>query len=262
MPVLAVSDGAEIFYSVHGSGPSVVLLHGWSCDGADWSWLASDLAVDHQVVIVDLRGHGRSTNAVDPYGAEVLAHDVAEVLQHLAIDHAVVVGHSMGGIVGSALAVEFSQRVSALIMVDPRYGALDERAAQTHANMEHDPLGTALAVFARGYVADSPAWQRFWHERRLHAMPPSAIATTFTAMWGPNTLGRRSAAEPYLVQRQCPILAVYAGVSAEAAEWERSLTHGPHDQVVVWDTAGHFLHQERPEEFALLVRDWLGGLTP
>ena len=52
------------------------------------------------------------------------------------------------------------------------------------------------------------------------------------------------------------MLVVYSGVSAEAAEWEQSLAHGPYDQVV-WTGAGHFLHQERPAEFARLIRDWL-----
>jgi pimeloyl-ACP methyl ester carboxylesterase len=99
MPVVAVAGNVEIFYSEHGRGPTVLLLDGWTCDGADWSWLAADLAVDHRVVIVDLRGHGRSTQTVDPYGAQVLAEDVARVLRHLVIDRAVVVGHSMGTIV-------------------------------------------------------------------------------------------------------------------------------------------------------------------
>ena len=53
------------------------------------------------------------------------------------------------------------------------------------------------------------------------------------------------------------MLAIYSGIAVEAAEWERSLGHGPQDQIHVWTGAGHFLHQERPEEFARLVRDWL-----
>ena len=71
MPVIAVADNVEIFYSEHGNGPTVLILHGWTCDGADWSWLAADLAIDHRVVIVDLRGHGRSTQMVDPFGTAV-----------------------------------------------------------------------------------------------------------------------------------------------------------------------------------------------
>jgi alpha/beta hydrolase family protein len=96
MPMALVADNVELFYSDHGQGPPVLMLHGWTCDGADWSWLAGDLAVDHRVVVVDFRGHGRSTRTVDPYGAQVLANDMVRVLQHLSIDRVVVVGHSMG----------------------------------------------------------------------------------------------------------------------------------------------------------------------
>ena len=48
-----VADNVELFYSDHGQGPPVLMLHGWTRDGADWSWLASDLTVDHRVVVVD-----------------------------------------------------------------------------------------------------------------------------------------------------------------------------------------------------------------
>ena len=257
MPVVAVADNVEIFHSEHGSGPTVLLLHGWTCDGADWSWLAADLAIDHRVVIVDMRGHGRSTQTVDPYGAQVLAEDIARVLRNLAIDRAVVVGHSMGAIVASTLAVEFPNMVSALVLIEPTYGIPDERAEPLTAAMKQDPLEAARDIFSRFYVAESPLWQRFWHERRLQGMSPSDLARTFLAMWGPDSLGRRSVAQSYLERRKCPMLAVYSGLSVEAAEWEQSLAHGPYDQIVAWTGAGHFLHQERPEEFARLMRDWL-----
>ena len=188
MPMALVADNVELFYSDHGQGPPVLMLHGWTCDGADWSWLASDLAVDHRVVVVDLRGHGRSTRTVDPYGAQVLANDMVRVLQHLSIERVVVVGHSMGTTVASALAVEYPDTVSALVLIDPKYGIPDERAEPLTSAMMQDPLETARDIFSRFYVAESPLWQRFWHERRLQGMPPSDLARTFLAMWGPDSL--------------------------------------------------------------------------
>ena len=189
----------------------MLLLHGWTCDGADWSWLAADLAIDHRVVILDMRGHGRSTQTVDPYGAQVLAEDIARVLRNLAIDRAVVVGHSMGAIVASTLAVEFPNMVSALVLIEPTYGIPDERAEPLTAAMKQDPLEAARDIFSRFYVAESPLWQRFWHDRRLQGMSPSDLARTFLAMWGPDSLGRRSVAQSYLERRKCPMLAVCSG---------------------------------------------------
>jgi pimeloyl-ACP methyl ester carboxylesterase len=58
------------------------------------------------------------------------------------------------------------------------------------------------------------------------------------------------------------VLSVHSGASAALlAAWEKALPHGPDDQVVEWNECGHFLHQERPDEFAALARSWLAGLS-
>jgi pimeloyl-ACP methyl ester carboxylesterase len=256
MPTVSVDDGA-IFYTEHGSGPAVLLVHGWGCDGNDWSWLACDLSADHRVICVDLRGHGRSSTGVDRYGPQVLAADLATLLEHLAIPRTVVIGHSMGGYVASVLSIEFAEKVSALVLIDPGYGKLDASVDAMQARMDSDPLAGALHIYSDFDSVNSPAWQRLWHERRLLGMPPSTLAKTFSAMWAPGTPGRRSSAVDYLARRSCPVLAVYAEARAETCAWERTLRHGPHDQTVLWDGVGHFLHQERPTEFARLARDWL-----
>ena len=56
------------------------------------------------------------------------------------------------------------------------------------------------------------------------------------------------------------MLAVYSEAYAEIYEWEVTLPHGPRDQVILWEGVGHFLHQERPAEFAELARNWLATL--
>ena len=158
MPQLAVADDVEIFYSDHGSGPAVLMLHGWACDGSDWIWLATDLAADHRVIVVDHRGHRRSTPTAGPYGPKVLADDAVKLLRHLSIDRAVVVGHSMGGLVASVLAVEYPDMVTALVLVDPGYGYTDDTVAPMIAALRQQPVEAALGIFARMYVDTSPPW--------------------------------------------------------------------------------------------------------
>ncbi|MGK2904440.1 MAG: alpha/beta hydrolase [Mycobacterium sp.] len=259
MATVAVADGVELFYSDSGDGPAVVMLHGWTCDGTDWSWLASDFEVDHRVVVPDLRGHGRSTRKVDNFGMEILAEDVAALLRNLDLERVIVVGHSMGTVVASVLAIEHPDLVAALVLVDPKYGIADENAEPLCAGMIADASATTPAIFDRFYLPDSPAWQRFWHLRRALSMPDHELNVMFQAMFGPGKLGRRSAAEPQLGRRPCPVLAVYSELFVDLANWESTLPHGPLDQVVV-SPGGHFLHQERPEEFAQLVRAWLQKL--
>ena len=261
MPQLAVADSVEIFYSDHGSGPAV-LLHGWACDGSDWIWLATDLAADHRVIVVDQRGHGRSTPTAGPHGPKILADDAAKVLRHLSIESAIVIGHSMGTLVASALAVECPDMVTALVLAGPGYGYTDETLAPMIAASRQQPFEAALEIFARMYVYTSPPWQRLWHERRLGGTPIPLIAKAFCACYeGVDGIGHRSVSEAYLGRRKCPILSVHSGANAAlVAAWEETLPHGPDDQVVVWNDCGHFLHQEMPEEFAGLTRGWLHGL--
>jgi len=262
MPRLSVEQDTEIYYSDHGSGSAVLMLHGWGCDGSDWIWLASDFATDHRVVLVDQRGHRRSTPTAGPYGARVLADDAARLLRHLSIDRAVVVGHSMGGLVASALAVEHPELVTALVPVDRGYGYPDEVVLPLITWLRRDPVAAAPGIFAAIYIDSSPPWQRLWHERRLNAMSVELIVEAFCAGFeGPDGVGHRSLSAAYLARRQCPVLSVHSSKSAAiVADWERSLPHHGADRIVVWDDCGHFVHQERPDEFAGLVRGWLAGL--
>jgi pimeloyl-ACP methyl ester carboxylesterase len=263
MPLLTVDEGIDVYYSDHGSGPAVLMLHGWGCDGGDWIWLATDFAVDHRVIVIDQRGHGQSTPTAGPYGVKVLADDAAKLLRHLSIEKAVVVGHSMGGLIASALAVEYPELVSALVLVDPGYGYTDETTVPIIAALRQRPAEAARDVFARMYVDTSPPWQRLWHERRLGTIQIALIAELFCACYeGDDGVGHRTLSGPYLSRRQCPVLSVHSGTSAALiAPWERSLPHRPDDLITEWNGCGHFIHQERPEEFAALARSWLARLS-
>src|SRR3954451_4535845 len=103
MPFLNRPD-AQLFYSVHGAGTPLLLLHGWCCDGQDWAWTVPELAKHHQVIVMDARGHGRSSVA-DDYSFDTLVSDVEALLLHLGTGPVRLVGHSLGGAVVSGLAL-------------------------------------------------------------------------------------------------------------------------------------------------------------
>lgn len=263
MSYVAVGDGVDIFFTEHGSGPAVLMLHGWGCDGSDWIWLATDLASDHRVVVVDLRAHGRSGAGPAAAGPKTLADDAAQVLRHLRIDRAVVVAHSLGTLAASALAVEYPAMVTAAVLADPAYGYTDETLAPMITALRERPLDAALGIFGRMYVENSPPWQRLWHERRLRGAPMELIAEMFCAGYeGADGIGHRAVSETYLGRRRSPVLSVHSAASAAlVAAWERALPHGPHDRIDIWSEAGHFMHQEQPDRFAVLTRSWLAGLA-
>lgn len=107
-------NGAAIWYAVFGSGPPVVLLHGGLANANYWGGQVPALAQKHQVIVIDSRGHGRSTRSAQPYGYELMASDVLGVMDKLNIRQAAIVGWSDGAIIGLSLAMNHPDRVARL----------------------------------------------------------------------------------------------------------------------------------------------------
>ena len=100
---VATSDGGRIHVVEHGSGPPVVLVHGVTLSGAIWAPMLRLLGSTNRVLAVDLRGHGASTAGPDGMGFDRQADDLLEVLEALDVEGAVLVGHSMGGMISQVL---------------------------------------------------------------------------------------------------------------------------------------------------------------
>jgi pimeloyl-ACP methyl ester carboxylesterase len=112
------TEGATLHVRVGGSGPAVVLLHGFGDTGDMWAPLAAALARDHRVVVPDLRGMGLSSKAEGGYDKKTQAGDVRAVLQKLGIDQADVVGHDIGTMVAYAYAARYPDKTTALVVMD------------------------------------------------------------------------------------------------------------------------------------------------
>jgi pimeloyl-ACP methyl ester carboxylesterase len=261
MPHLPLADAQTIFYTDEGEGDPVLMIHGWSCDGSDWAWLASDLRRDHRCVVIDNRGHGRSTTATDGYTPRLFAADAARVIEEIGLGRPVVVGHSMGTIIASTLAVERPDLVRALVLVDPVYGMDDYVIAPALAGVRQAPHAAATATFQSFYGEKTPSWLPAWHRHRLVGTPEAVVRDALVGLYeGEEGIGRKVVGETYLRGRKAPTLAIYAGARAATADWDRALDHGPLDRISVWPEHGHFLHQEDPERFSAEVRRWLEGL--
>jgi pimeloyl-ACP methyl ester carboxylesterase len=115
-------NGLRMYYEIHGSGEPLVLLHG-SFGAIDlWGPILTTLAETHQVIAVELQGHGHTADILDrPLSYEQMADDVAALMEHLGIVHADGVGYSMGGTTGLQLAIRHPDRVRKLVAVSPNY---------------------------------------------------------------------------------------------------------------------------------------------
>ncbi|MGC0317491.1 alpha/beta fold hydrolase [Kitasatospora acidiphila] len=116
------NDGIRIHYVVGGHGPALVLLHGWPETWQAWSGIAPQLAQDHTVIAVDLRGLGDSqpapSDAPGSYAALTLATDVHAVTQQLGLRKIDLAGHDVGGGVALAYAAEYRDQVDKLAILE------------------------------------------------------------------------------------------------------------------------------------------------
>jgi pimeloyl-ACP methyl ester carboxylesterase len=112
------TNGVTIHVRVGGSGPAVVLLHGYGETGDMWAPMAADLARDHTVVVPDLRGLGLSSKPAGGFDKKNQAGDVAGVLAALAITKADFVTHDIGNMVGYAYVAQHRDSVGRFVLID------------------------------------------------------------------------------------------------------------------------------------------------
>ncbi|WP_378950120.1 alpha/beta fold hydrolase [Mesorhizobium sp. ANAO-SY3R2] len=112
------TNGATIHVRVGGSGPAVVLLHGYGETGDMWAPMATELARDHTVIVPDLRGLGLSSKPQGGFDKKTQAGDVSGVLDALAVERADLVTHDIGNMVGFAFAAQHPDRVKRFVLID------------------------------------------------------------------------------------------------------------------------------------------------
>src|SRR4051794_27027412 len=113
-------NGIDIYYEVYGEGDPVILLHGGLADGDQWvSVIPAIVAAGFQTVVMDSRGHGRSSFDDTPISYALMAKDVLGLMDHLGIGKADIVGWSDGGIIGLELAMTHPERLHKVVA----YGA-------------------------------------------------------------------------------------------------------------------------------------------
>ena len=119
LPTLAKSgyasvNSVKIWYAIFGRGTPVILLHGGLANANYWGELVPALVSRYRVVVMDSRGHGRSSRDARPFGYDLMASDVLALMDFLKIDKAAMIGWSDGAIIGLDIAMHHPERLSKL----------------------------------------------------------------------------------------------------------------------------------------------------
>jgi len=166
------TPGGELFVQAGGSGPAVVLLHGYVQSGDMWGPLAARLREQHTVIVPDLRGLGRSSRPVRGYDKKTQARDVHAVVETLGFDRAAVVGHDLGGMVAYAYAAQYRAEVSRLVVMEaappgvPPWSTIASMPGVWHFHFRGPEAERLVEGRERIY------FERFWNE---FAADPSKI---------------------------------------------------------------------------------------
>lgn len=263
--------GVSLYVETAGSGPPLVLLHGFTGSTASWAAHIPGFAERHTTVAIDLLGHGQSEAPANPerYRIEDAARDVLGVLDHLGVERTAVLGYSMGGRLALFLATVAPDRVGALVLESASPGLRDSAERQRRAA---EDSARAEMIERGGVAAFVDRWEQhpmFASQTRLPEAQRAALRAQRLAQSAPglaNSLrGLGQGAQPSLCDRlpmlPMPTLLIVGALDPEYCALGREMRRLiPDAQLVVVPDAGHTVHLEQPELFRRAVLGFLEGV--
>jgi 3-oxoadipate enol-lactonase len=264
-------DGAELYFEVEGSGPAVVMVHAGIADLRMWDDQVPALSDRHTVIRFDLRGFGRTRAQPGSYSNR---RDIADLLDHLQIESAVVVGCSMGGMIALDFALERPDRAAALVWVCSGVGGVEppdeifdpreiELFEQSQAAEESGDWERAAGLDVRIWV-DGPLQTegRAPEEvrSRVYAMSLANYRGAYTDGLEPQRLDPPAAER--LGGLRMPVLAILGELDpAETAySAEVLVDRAPDVRLIRYPDAAHLPSMEHPERFTRDLLDFLDAL--
>ena len=264
--------GGRLFAASDGKGPPIVLIHAAIADHRSWDAMTPGLvAAGFRAVRYDYRSFGASTTQDVEYSNRA---DLMAVLDEFGISRAALVGNSLGGQLAIDAAIEFPERVVAVVGVGSGLGGyVGELTPQEEALLDEGERLESSENLDVEAIVDLEV--RLWVDgpgqpsNRVDAAIREAVREMDRPLYAPGRVrGRRIALEANANERlddlRCPVLAVAGGLDiSDVVETARHLeAAAPNARAVVWPDVAHMIGMEAPDRLNALIVDFLGPLRP
>lgn len=250
-------DSPKLAYSDIGAGsPALLLLHGASCDHTFMVYQARYFSAKHRIILVDLPGHGKDAAAPSAFDFFESVNLLAELIGHLGIRDLLIIGHSLGGLLGLQLAIRLPHLVSGLVALDSTFSrGKSRRSSASEAGMYTNSYG--------GYLACEPVPGDSFYSFRETYLRTRGDLSRFTPgnpdlAAIPEVPASYDYAEALRINRS-PIL--YIGASHPRTDLQEleSLRRGVITAKAA--LAGHFLQLEVPEQVNGMIARFMSAVV-
>ena len=243
-PQFATIDGSRVYYESHGQGAeALVFVHGWACDLTFWRLQVPDLK-KYRALFVDLPGHGKSDKPQIAYTQDLFARSLHEVLRSAGVERAILVGHSLAGLVVREFSRIYPVKTRAVVIVDGTFGPLG--SADFLRGLDY--LKAASRLIDGLFIPQTPSVLREEIKSKMLRTPQHVMVSAWqesndAKIWKGDKI-------------EVPVLAIYSTMWSSRAEnfiWRIGTSPEYRELAGV----GHFLMMEKPKEFNEILMGFL-----
>jgi len=257
------ANGITIHYYRTGNGtkPAMVMSHGYTDNGLNWTDLAHELSPNYDVIMYDLRGHGLSDAPQTGYGIKDYTGDIVGLIKELKLEHPILIGHSLGGCIVASVAANYPDIPKKVIMIDPPglgrpWQATAEdinKAKQWFANDINYQKGLSreelLKEVQKRHPTISKAAKERWADSKMQVREHPQVAQSVWAI---------AALPDDLPKVKLPALILKADANNAIRKIEtEAVSKQPNIKLYHVKGAGHLVHMEKPEESLKVINEFL-----
>lgn len=252
-----VTDRGVVHYETHGRGRPVILLHGWLESWDHWLSTMESLGSRHKTYALDFWGFGESGKQGESFTVRDYVEMVNQFMERLGIEHAPIVGHSMGGTVSLSVALDHPERVQKVVVVgSPIVGDglslfLRLSARRSLASLFYQIFPLSARLLSPIYARDWKTWYKMF-ERDLSR-------TTLESFYYSIASLRQTDLRPRLEEIKVPMMGIYGRVDRIVSPKQgKVLSRGaPQADIRYFKKSGHFPMLDEPQRFYQTLQEFL-----